>query len=111
MVILETHIFTRQITKLLDSERYRELQNYLAENPKFGKVIKGTDGLRKIRWKSETKGKKGGIRIIYFFYDEQDKILMIYAYLKSEKDDLSQNQIKILNEVILEEFKNEKRNV
>jgi mRNA-degrading endonuclease RelE of RelBE toxin-antitoxin system len=104
MIIVETKIFTKQILVLLDSEEYRDFQNFLANDPAFGKVIKGSSGLRKIRWKTKSKGKSGGIRIIYFWVDMKDTILLLYAYSKSERDDLSPNQIKILSKIIEEEF-------
>ena len=105
MEIVETKIFTKQITELLDNEEYREFQNYLANDPTIGKVIKGTGGLRKVRWKTSTKGKRGGIRVIYYWVENNDLILMLFAYSKSELDDLTQSQLKILNKIIEEEYK------
>ncbi len=104
MIIVETKIFTKQILDLLNSEEYRDFQNFIVNEPAFGKVIKGTYSLRKVRWKTKAKGKSGGIRIIYFWVDLKDTILMLFAYSKSERIDLSQKQIKILNKIIEEEF-------
>jgi mRNA-degrading endonuclease RelE of RelBE toxin-antitoxin system len=104
MIIIETKIFTKQITELLDNDEYREFQNYLAADPTKGKVIRGTSSLRKIKWKSKTKGKRGGIRVIYYFVDLKSNILMLFAYTKSEQEDLTPAQIKILNKIIAEEY-------
>ncbi len=89
---------------LLPDEDYRKLQNQLILNPKKGKVIKGSSGLRKIRWSFSGKGKRGGVRIIYF-YKEEDIILMLLIYPKSERDDLTKEQLRILTLLVKEEFK------
>lgn len=67
MLIKETTVFTRRVTRLLDVESYRLLQVRLAEDPKAGVVIPGTGGLRKIRWGSADTGKRGGVRVIYYW--------------------------------------------
>lgn len=79
------------------------MQIFLSEIPESGKLMKGTKGLRKIRWNSQSKGKSGGIRVIYYFISKKETIIMLYTYPKSEKDDLNQSQIKVLNR-LLEEF-------
>lgn len=66
MKIVETSIFTRKLRTLLSDEEYRLLQNELIKNPEKGKIIKGSGGLRKIRWSISGKGKSGGVRVIYF---------------------------------------------
>jgi mRNA-degrading endonuclease RelE of RelBE toxin-antitoxin system len=104
MEIIETKIFTKQITGLLDNEEYREFQNYLCDDPTKGHVIKGTNSLRKIRWKISNKGKSGGIRVIYYWVDSRNTILMLFAYSKSDQSSLTKNQIKILNKIIEEEY-------
>lgn len=67
MVIIETHIFTKRINRLMSEDVYRELQNELIESPEIGKIIQGSSGLRKIRWSGSGKGKRGGSRIIYYW--------------------------------------------
>jgi hypothetical protein len=66
MTIRETKIFTRQILDVMEDEEYRHLQNYLIARPDAGAVIPHSKGLRKLRWSLETKGKRGGLRIIYY---------------------------------------------
>ena len=70
MEIAETTIFTREITRILPDEEYQELQAFLVEHPKSGVVIKGSGGLRKIRWAIKNSGKSGGIRNIYYYHKE-----------------------------------------
>ncbi len=102
MEIAETSIFTKEITRLLDDESYRELQEFLAAHPKSGSVIKGSGGLRKLRWKLSSKGKRGGIRTIYYFYESDHLILMIFVYEKSKTEDLTPKQIELLRKTFLE---------
>jgi mRNA-degrading endonuclease RelE of RelBE toxin-antitoxin system len=105
MIIVETKIFTRQITELINDDEYREFQIYLANDPAKGKIIKGTNSLRKIRWRTSNKGKSAGIRVIYFWANLKETILLLYAFSKSEQIDLTQKQIKILNKIIEKEYK------
>jgi mRNA-degrading endonuclease RelE of RelBE toxin-antitoxin system len=67
---IETPIFTKQITDLLDDADYRQLQVTLAIQPNSGDVIRGAGGLRKIRWSAQGRGKRGGIRVIYYKIEE-----------------------------------------
>ena len=102
MTFKETSIFTRQITKLLPDAVYREFQQELIFNPTAGNVIKGSGGLRKIRWRSAAKGKRGGIRVIYYWYTSEREIYLLLAYGKNEKEDLSAKELKILKNVVQE---------
>lgn len=96
MEIVETQIYTEDITKLMSDEEYQELQQFLIEHPKSGDVIKNSKGLRKLRWKLPNKGKSGGIRNIYYYYEENKVIYMLYVYKKSETEDLTPKQIELL---------------
>ncbi|MAD41134.1 MAG: hypothetical protein CL623_01935 [Arcobacter sp.] len=103
MEIVETSVYTEDITKLLKDEEYQELQRFLVEHPKAGDVIKGSKGLRKLRWKLQNKGKSGGIRNIYYYYEEQHTLYMIYVYEKSKTEDLTPKQIQMLRKAFLGE--------
>lgn len=96
MEFVETNIFTRRIQELLTDEEYQGLQAALAENPKVGEVIPGGGGLRKIRWRAGGKGKRGGIRVIYYC-ESAHRLYMIYAFGKSEQADLTSAQLKALS--------------
>lgn len=66
MIFIETPIFTEDLAGLLSDDGYGEFQQYLADNPEAGDVIPDTGGMRKIRWGANGKGKRGGVRVIYF---------------------------------------------
>ena len=105
MVFLETSIFTRLVTELLSDFEYSELQQALLDNPERGDVIRGTDGLRKLRWRYGSKGKRGGIRTIYYWAKSDEQILMLFIYKKSRQDDLTNEQRKKLRKIVEEEYK------
>lgn len=107
MVIIETSIFTKKITSLLNDEEYRSLQNLVLETPSIGDIIQGSGGIRKIRWGISGRGKRGGARIIYYWANNQQQIFMLYAYAKNEQDDLTKEQLSILKQVVNSEFANE----
>ncbi len=100
MEFVETSIFTRQITALVDDDTYRELQVQLALDPTIGPVIRGTGGLRKVRIAARGKGKRGGARVIYFRLAQRSKIAMLLAYGKDEQDDLTTDQRTALRNIV-----------
>jgi mRNA-degrading endonuclease RelE of RelBE toxin-antitoxin system len=103
--IIETTIFTKKISSLLTEEEYRNLQNELILNPVKGKIIRGSGGLRKIRWKISGRGKSGGVRIIYYWIIMKKTILMLFVYPKNEQDNLTSAQLKILKSLVEKELK------
>jgi len=104
MVIIETSIFTRQVLALLNDDDYRRLQTVLFIRPDAGDLIPGSGGLRKMRWGIQSHGKRGGIRVIYYWAVRQDRILLLLMYAKSDKDDLTAEQLKVLRKIIEEEY-------
>jgi mRNA-degrading endonuclease RelE of RelBE toxin-antitoxin system len=104
MVIIETSIFTRQVLELLTEDEYRELQTALARRPTWGTVIRGSGGLRKVRWSMRGRGKRGGVRVIYYWAVRQDRLLLLLIYSKSERDDLSPGQLRILRQIVEDEY-------
>ena len=103
MHFFETPIFTKQILGLLEDADFRRFQIQLALNPEAGEIIRGSGGLRKIRWSVQGRGKRGGIRIIYYFVEENE-IYLLYAYQKNQQEDLTAEQLKILRNLVKEEF-------
>ncbi len=105
MTIIETPIFTRKLKFLLKDEEYRKLQNLLLSNPEAGSIISKSGGLRKLRWSGSSRGKRGGYRIIYYWFSKTETILMILIYSKKDQDDLSPDQLKTIKALIEREFK------
>ena len=105
MRFVETHVFTAALRRHLDDERYRQLQIALILRPEQGPVIKGSGGLRKIRWATSGGGKRGGLRVIYYWAPREQAFYMVYAYTKAEQGDLTPTQTRQLTLVVREEFK------
>lgn len=100
MVIIETPAFTRQVLQLLGDDRYRTLQVELTTRPDRGSVIQGTGGIRKMRWSITGGGKRGGVRVLYYWRAQADQILMLLIYSKSTKDDLTPAEKKALKRIV-----------
>jgi mRNA-degrading endonuclease RelE of RelBE toxin-antitoxin system len=77
MIIIETSIFSRRLQDHLSDDEYRGLQAVLAVRSDAGALIPGSGGLRKIRWVCEGHGKRGGVRVIYYWAVELDRILLL----------------------------------
>lgn len=105
VIIVETPIFTRHVTRLLDEEEYRLIQLYLADRPDAGAVLRGSGGLRKLRWSRRGIGKRGGVRTIYYWAVEVDTLLMLTIYTKAAKSGLTTEQRAILRAVVEREFR------
>ncbi len=104
MVIVETSIFTRQVQDLLSDDEYRNLQITLAKRPEAGALIEGSGGLRKVRWALAGRGKRGGVRVIYYWAVKAERLLMLLIYAKTEQTDLTPRQVAILRRMIEEEY-------
>ena len=104
MVIIETPIFTWQLLAILSDDEYRELQKGLLGHPEAGKVIPGSGGLRKLRWAFDGRGKRGGVRLIYYWFTAQGSLLLLFIYPKNVQDDLTPDQLRQLKRIVEEEY-------
>jgi mRNA-degrading endonuclease RelE of RelBE toxin-antitoxin system len=101
MIFIETWVFTKEIKELLPDADYRMLQTALMYRPDAGDVIRGGGGLRKVRWSLPGRGKRGALRVIYY-WDPPDTIYMLLPYRKTEQDDLTPEQMKFLRALVKE---------
>jgi len=79
MRFLETLVFTRTIVAQIEDEAYRSMQLALILQPQLGVLIRGSGGLRKLRWSSKGRGKRGGIRVIYYWDEASETFYMLFA--------------------------------
>src|SRR3990167_5534792 len=100
MVFIETALFTKYLQDYLNDDDYSNLQNFLIEQPNAGDLIQGTGGLRKLRWSLDNKGKRGGIRIIYYWQVAEDQIYFFTLHAKNEISDLSDKEKKALKQML-----------
>jgi len=106
-VFFETRAFTDRRDDYLSEEAYRKLQNHLLQSPQSGELMQRTGGFRKLRWHDERrhKGKRGGLRIIYYWLEQASQLWMFAIYDKDEMSTLSADQEKQLKRAIGEELK------
>jgi hypothetical protein len=97
---IETRLFTRLVEEYLSDDEYRDLQHLLLENPEAGSVVRGSGGVRKLRWHAEGRGKRGGYRVIYFARIEHDQIWMLTMYPKNVTDDIPANVLRKIRKEI-----------
>ena len=105
MRFVETPVFTATLRRHLSDEQYRALQESLLLRPDQGRLVPGTAGLRKLRWRAEGRGKRGGLRVIYYWAVADDVCLMLYLYAKNEQGDLTPAQVRELARLVREEFR------
>jgi len=100
MIFIETSNFTKRLSDYLSDDDYRGLQTHLLLRPDAGNIIKGSGGVRKVRWAASGKGKSGGIRAIYYWKKSDHEIWMLTLYSKSEQDSIPGHQLKKIAEAI-----------
>ena len=112
LVFLETPLFTRLLGDYLTDESYRELQRVLMENPELGGVMPGTGGFRKMRWGDARrgKGKRGGLRVIYYYLTADHQIWFFTLYDKDEAADLTADEKNALKKAIQAELAARRQN-
>lgn len=100
MVFHETPTFTHRVIELLDDDSYAALQQHLIKRPAAGDLIRGSGGFRKIRWSAPGRGKRGGVRVIYYWWNAENLISMALIYAKNEQDDFTPDQLKKLKQLL-----------
>jgi mRNA-degrading endonuclease RelE of RelBE toxin-antitoxin system len=103
MIFIETTIFTKLLPKYLSDNEYRAFQWYLLLNPEAGDLIRKSGGVRKVRWAPKGKGKRGGVRIMYYWKKSDNEIWLLTLYSKGEKATIPGHILK----KIAEEIENE----
>ena len=107
MEFFETPAFTRHVHEYLSDDAYAVLQHFLVQNPSAGEVIPGTGGFRKLRWADDRRGKgrRGGLRIIYYLLAADQQIWLFTLFGKDEAADLTPAQKRQLRAAIEAELR------
>lgn len=98
MEFIETSIFTKLVYRYLTEDEYLGLQVFLLKYPALGSVIPGSGGIRKLRWAMAGKGKRGGVRVIYYFKKRADEIWLLTLYGKSETENIPAHILRAIAE-------------
>ena len=99
-VFIETRLFTRLVEEYLSDDEYAALQKFLISDPAAGDVIRGAGGVRKLRWRGSGRGKRGGIRVIYFLKSRRGEIWLLTLYAKNVSESISAAMLKKIKEEI-----------
>ena len=97
---IETPLFTKIVERYLSDDDYAELQSYLSEHPEAGDVICGSGGVRKLRWAAQGRGKRGGVRIIYYLRLAEGHIWMLTLYAKNVRETIPAHILRQIKEAI-----------
>lgn len=89
--IVELPEYIKRASSVLSEEEREDIIEYLSENPKAGELLTGTGGIRKLRWKAKGKGKNGGARLIYFYFNKSIPLFMLTVFGKGEKGNISKS--------------------
>jgi mRNA-degrading endonuclease RelE of RelBE toxin-antitoxin system len=108
MTVLETNTFINRAATCMPDPQREAFITYIAAYPEAGVRIPGTGGVRKVRWGVDARGKRGGVRVVYYYHDATLPIFLLTVYAKNERDDLSQRdkqRIKRLTATLVEEYR------
>jgi mRNA-degrading endonuclease RelE of RelBE toxin-antitoxin system len=87
--VVELPEYLRQASRLLDADEQKDIVDYLAGHPKSGDILQGTGGIRKLRWSRGSRGKSGGVRVIYYYHDDRIPLYVLTVFGKGDQANLS----------------------
>jgi hypothetical protein len=100
LTFIETRLFTRLINEYLSDDEYAALQWFLASNPAAGDLVRGSGGVRKVRWSAGGHGKSGGVRVIYYARTHLGEIWMLTIYAKNVAESIPANVLRQIRKEI-----------
>jgi mRNA-degrading endonuclease RelE of RelBE toxin-antitoxin system len=100
MEFIEATLFTKYVYTYLTDDEYLGLQSFLLKFPESGKVVPGSGGVRKLRWAMSDTGKRGGVRVIYYFKKQDDEIWLLTIYSKSKTENIPAHILRKIAEEI-----------
>jgi len=99
LTIVELESYLKSKERTWTEEENDEFLEFIASRPYAGTVLRGSGGVRKVRYQREGTGKSGGVRVFYYFLNREDLIFLILVYSKTQKDSLTQSQTNQLNKL------------
>jgi mRNA-degrading endonuclease RelE of RelBE toxin-antitoxin system len=97
---VETKLFTQLVKGYLSDNEYRQVQLQIIQNSNAGAVIRGSGGVRKLRWRAAGRGKRGGYRVIYFVHSPEQVIWMLTIYPKNVRDSIPAHVLRAIRQEI-----------
>lgn len=92
ITVVETKRFITDVSKDMTKDEHEEFIRFIAQNPTKGVIIEGTGGIRKIRWAIGSRGKSSGVRVIYYYHNNDIPLFLLAAYRKKHKANLTQSE-------------------
>jgi len=100
ITVVEVEPFPVKATQVWDDEERLEFIGFIATNPQAGDVMAGSGGVRKVRWRRPGLGKRGGVRVIYYYHDESMPLYLLTVYAKSRQETLSPAEVKAMRRIV-----------
>lgn len=100
MTVVETPFFLKKAASLLKHDEHEDLITFVGLSPEAGDVVPETGGVRKLRWAGRSKGKRGGMRVIYYFHNETFPVFLLTVYPKNQKANLTKTERNELKQLV-----------
>jgi hypothetical protein len=101
ITVVEVEPFPKKAAQIWSDEERSEFIGFIAHNPEDGDLITGGGGVRKVRWSRSGMGKRGGVRVIYYFHDESMPLFLLTVYSKNRQDNLSAAELRAMKQTVL----------
>lgn len=98
--VIETPVYTKMVDRILTESERDSFAVFIASNPQAGSVVRGSGGVRKVRWAQQGRGKNGGVRIIYYNKLDNGAIWLLTIYAKGDRPTIPSHELKIIKEAI-----------
>ncbi|MCY4140808.1 MAG: type II toxin-antitoxin system RelE/ParE family toxin [Rhodobacteraceae bacterium] len=102
MQVFSTRSYERAVRKLFGEEARKKMEDAIVAAPDAAPVIRGTGGIRKLRWAGSGRGKRGGIRTVYFYHAGPEAVYLLTAYAKANREDLTPADTRALSRLVAE---------
>jgi len=100
ITVVETRPFQQRVVGRLSDEERLAFIAYIAAHPEAGGIVPATGGVRKVRWGVDSRGKRGGVRVMYYYHNEAMPIFLLDVFAKNEKDDMTPAEKKVMRQLI-----------
>ena len=98
--VIETPVYSRKAEALLSDSEREDFAVFISRNPTTGSVVRGSGGVRKIRWARTGSGKSDGVRVIYYNMLEEEEVWLLTLYAKNERSTIPGHELKLIKEAI-----------
>ena len=102
MTVVEVEPFSTKARQVWDEDDKLEFIGFVAHHPEAGALIPGTGGVRKLRWGRRGMGKRGGVRVVYYYHDQTLPLFLLTVYAKSERADLTPSERQAIRKLVQE---------